>query len=366
MDGTMTDNMVSYAKHYFGLDYDRMPFTEVDSLILSQVVYYNYSGTPFDGEEFSMTLGEFLKEHPIDFREWEMPHNEDEELIRLLKMGGRHGNLPGCHYLVVKDAEAEKQFGALTFKLKEGLYYMAFRGTDNSVTGWKEDLNLSYQDVIPAQTDALIYARKVMEQLEGEFYLGGHSKGGNLAVYTMMNLPEEMQNRVRGVYNHDGPGFAKHVFESEKYKKVRPLLHKTVPESSLIGMLWEEDDNYKVVKSKVKALGQHITYTWIVEDDKLAEVKEVDRFSKYMTKTLERWLEELEMDERKQFIDSVFDAIEKTEVDRFQELSTDPLKKMKLLMEGITTMPSEEKKQVWKAIKQLLKISAEEMKEDKM
>ncbi len=360
----MADNMVSYAKQYFGLDYDRMPFTEIDSLILSQVVYYNYAGTPFDGAEFLMTVGEFLTENPDHYREWEMPYNEDDDLTRLLKMGGRHGNLRGCHYLAVKDADAEKQFGALTFELKKGLYYIAFRGTDNSVTGWKEDLNLSYQDVIPAQEDALLYAEKVMRQFEGDFYLGGHSKGGNLAVYTAMNLPEELQNRILTVYNHDGPGFAKHVFGSEKYKKIRPLIKKTVPESSAIGVIWEEDDIYKVVKSKAIGLGQHITYTWLLENDKLIEVEEVDRFSRYMKKILERFIDELDVDERKRFIDSVFDAIENTEVDRFQELGTDRFKKMKLFIEGVTELPAEEKKHVFQSIKQLLKISAEEIKED--
>ena len=255
----MPENMVSYTKQYFGLDYDRKPFGEIDSLILSQVVYYNYVGTAFDGPEFKISLADFLKEHPDGNMEWEMPLNEDEDLIRLLQMGGRHGNLRGCHYLAVKDDRAEKQFGALTFEIQEGLYYIAFRGTDNSVTGWKEDLNLSYQDVIPAQEDALAYGKKVMDQFDGDFYIGGHSKGGNLAVYTAMNLPEEKQKRIRAVYNHDGPGFAAHVYESEKYKRIRPLIYKTIPESSVVGLLWEEDENYKVVKTKAFGLSQHIT-----------------------------------------------------------------------------------------------------------
>lgn len=360
----MPDNMVSYAKQYFGLDYDRMPLTEIDSLILSQVVYYNYAGTLFDGPEFKLRLCDFLKEHPEGNKEWEMPMNEDDDLIRLLQMGGRHGNLFGCHFLAVKDDDAEKQFGALTFKIKEGLYYIVFRGTDNSVTGWKEDLNLSYRDVIPAQEDALAYARKVMDQYEGRFCLGGHSKGGNLAVYTAMNLPDEYQERLVAIYNHDGPGFAKHVYESEKYKKIRPMIHKTIPESSIVGLLWEEDDNYKVVKSKTIGPWQHITYTWIVEDDKLLEIEDVDRFAKHMQKTLERWIDELEPEERKQFIDTVFDAISKTEMERFQDFGTETFKKMKRFVEGVAEMPKEEKKHVFQAFKQLLKISTEEIKDD--
>jgi hypothetical protein len=357
----MSGNMVSYTKQYFGFDYDRMPFGEIDSLVLSQVIYYNYAGTGFDSGEFTCTLAEFLKEHPDGNKEWEMPLNEDDELIRLLQMGGRHGNLRGCHFLAVKDDDAEKQFGALTFELKPGLYYIAFRGTDNSVTGWKEDLNLSYWDVIPAQAAALDYAKKIMDQFEGEFYIGGHSKGGNIAVYSAMNLPEEYQNRILAVYDHDGPGFAAHVYESEKYKRIRPLLHKTIPESSIIGLLWEEDNHYKVVKSKGIGPSQHITYTWLVEDDKLIEVDDTDRFAKHMKKTLERWMDELDPEERKRFIDSVFDAIAKTEVERFQDLGKDTFRKMKKFIEGVTEMPGEEKKHVFQAFRQLLKISAEEI-----
>lgn len=362
----MAENMVSYAKKYFGLDYDRKPLNEVDSLILCQVVYYNYAGSLFDGTEFQMKLCDYLKEDRETLREWEMALNEDEELIRLLKMGGRHGDIRGCHYMAVKDEDAEKQFGALTFELKEGLYYIAFRGTDNSVTGWKEDLNLSYQDVIPAQKDALEYAMRVMDQFDGKFYIGGHSKGGNLAVYTAMNLPEEMQDRLIAVYNHDGPGFASHVYESDKYKRIRPLLHKTIPESSVVGLLWEKDDNYKVVKSKTVGLWQHITYTWLLDEneiDELIELDDVDYFAKHMQKTLERWINELDAEERKRFIDTVFDAISKTEVERFQELGVEKLKKMKLLIEGIAEMPAEERKHVAHAIKLLFKISAEEMRD---
>ena len=132
----------------------------------------------------------------------------------------------------------------------------------------------------------------------------------------------------------------------------------------MIGLLWEEDDNYKVVKTKTIGLWQHITYTWLVENDKLIEVEDTDRFAKYMQKTLERWMDELEPDDRKRFVDTVFDAISKTEVERFQDLGTETFKKMKRFIEGVAEMPGEEKKHVFQAFKQLLRISAEEMKEE--
>lgn len=360
----MSENMVSYAKKYFGFDYERKPFGEADSLILSQVVYYNYACSLMEEPTFQRKLCEHLREEREDLREWEMMLNEDEDLIRILKMGGRHGNLRGCHYLAVKDHDAEKQFGAITFEIQEGIYYIAFRGTDNSVTGWKEDLNLSYQAVIPAQIDALSYTIQVMEQFPGKFYLGGHSKGGNLAVYAAMNLPEELRKRLILVYNHDGPGFPAHVYESEKYQQIHEIHRKTIPESSVVGLLWEQEDYYRVVKSKAFGLGQHVLYTWLLEDDQLVEVEQVDRFARHMKNSLERWMNQLDGEERKRFIDTVFDVISKTEVERFQDLGVERWKNMKKIVEGITEIPAEERKHVSHAIKLLLKISAEELRDD--
>jgi len=359
-------NMILYAEAYRNMGFEWMPFNEVDSLILSQLSYYHYAKSEFGKTEFSSTIAEFLMQYGEEAVHELMTIKNDQKLSEILKRGGRHGGLRACGYVEILDAEfgdCGKQFAAITFEIEKGIYYIAYRGTDNSVTGWKEDTNLSFSREIPAQKEAVLYAQKMMDQLEGRFYLGGHSKGGNMAIYTVMKLPEKYRQRIDAVYNHDGPGFFREVYESEAYRAVRSMIYKSVPQSSLIGMIWEADDNYRVVKSSAEGFFQHDPYTWLVEDTDFVRVEAVDSFSMHITHVMNSWLEEIDFADRKRMIDAVFSVISASGVSLFNEFSEQRRQKIKALLVGITDVESDDRKLVFSAVRRLFSISAGELQE---
>ena len=354
--------MLAYVEKYRDTDFAQMPFNVIDGLILSQVSYYNYSRSPFVRPDFSIPLSVFYENCIAEkILNHTITTDGDRVLIEALKMGGRHGGLRASNYVDVLDDKNEIQFSAITFELGKDESYIAFRGTDNTVTGWKEDLNLSYLESVPAQQAALRYAMDIFGEFAGNFYIGGHSKGGNLAVYAAMNLPGPYKGRLLEVHDFDGPGFMEEVFESREYQEIRPLIRKYVPQSSIIGTMWERDTNYMVVHSDEKGMMQHDPFSWTIVENKFVLEEEVDNYSRYMKRTLERWVEEFTFEEREQLIDTIFDLIFETGINKFYELSEELLQKIRLLLEGIGEMSDEERKLVRSAIKQLILISVKEI-----
>ena len=353
-------NIIDFAKNYCQSSFLHKPFCTPDSLILSQISYYNYAGSSFEKIPFEMTLRQFFQRNENVIPPGMMTEEEDKKLIDVLRLGGRHGNLRACGYMEIMDIEGGEQFSAITFEILEGVYHIAFRGTDNTVVGWKEDFGLSYQEEIPAQKTALLYAKDMMSKLPGRFYFGGHSKGGNLAVYAAMHLPEEYIGRLIGIYNHDGPGFFKGVYKSEKYNRIRPLIHKTIPESSVVGLLLEEDTNHTVIRSSASAVLQHNPYSWEIFGDGFIEVEEINNFSRYIKRVLDRWIEEFTMKEREQIVETVFDTAEDTGIKWFYELTEEPVQKVQLLLESISESESEERELMRSAVKRFLRILVEE------
>lgn len=351
-------NIVSYAKDYRSVSFYKKALNEVDSLILSQIVYFNYEDTVFEREDFSYTLYDLI--HERKKKSWGTRFSDDQSLLNVFKHGGRHGGLRGSNFVAVTDNELTKQFAAMTFEIIPGTYYLVFRGTDNSLTGWREDMNMDYHDVIPAQEDALKYAVDMMDRFEGMFYFGGHSKGGNLAVYAAMNLPVEYKKRLVAIYNHDGPGFSADIYDTEKYRSIRPIIQKTIPQSCIVGLMWEGDELYDVIHSKSPGVLQHVPYSWVVEDDhfKRDELEESARLTK---RVLERWGDGVPIENRKFFIDTVFDTLEKTEAEKFYDFTDESLKKMKLLSEGISEIDQEDKNRIKEAMRRLLEIYKEEI-----
>lgn len=355
-------NITTYVDEFRNVTFQDKAFDDVDSLVLSQLSYYNFCCGAFAQKEFSKTVAEVMNdnyERIIDATT--TIQDDDLAFLEALKCEGRHGSLRASNYIERLDEEAEKQFSATTFELEKNEYYIVFRGTDNNVTGWKEDMAMCYEEFVPAQKDALEYAITVMDRFEGNFYLGGHSKGGNLSVYTAIHLPLKYRRRLLGVFDHDGPGFVEAVYVGEDYWKVRPLIHKTVPKSSVIGMMWQADDNYKVVLSDEKLLAQHDPFTWIVRDGKFAKSTEIDAFARYTKLVLESWVDTFSRTERRRLVDIVFDVIYGAGIDSFAELTEDALPNILRLLAEIAEVDPSERDIVFSAIRQLLLVSKKEI-----
>lgn len=357
-------DIIDYAKTHQEETFDQFAFNEADSLILSELSYMNFRNTPFCRDSFSVTLSQFLnnKETSDRITKGMLSQEKDIALLSVLAASRRYGSIRACAFTESTDTECEKQFCAILFSLSDHVYYIAYRGTDDSFVGWKEDLNLSFLPEIPAQVSARQYCTRLMYQYPGCYYLGGHSKGGNLAIYAAMHQPTALLPRVLAVYNHDGPGFLPGVYQSGEYLRIHPLIYKTVPQSSIVGLLLEQHDNYTVIQSSAFGIMQHDPYSWITDSNGFVVIEQVDTLSKYTNLALNNWISSLDLETRKRFVDALYDTITATGATTTTELLDNRFEHFKSLIEKIRESDPEEKKLVHSVIRALIRSSRGEMR----
>ncbi len=245
----------------------------------------------------------------------------------------RYRDLKLSAYVNKIDHEKAEQFSAVVFSYKKKYHFIAFRGTDDSLAGWKEDFHMSFMQEVPAQRQAVEYAKKVMSRLWGKFFLGGHSKGGNLAVYAASHLPGRMRNRILGIYSNDGPGFQPQVIQSEGYQDVHGRIHTLIPKSSVVGMLLEHSEDYKVVDSSGTGIMQHNAFSWMVQGAKFVDHPGLTETSLNFNEVVRAWLVQVPLEQRAEFVDAVFSVIQSTGARTVHDLS----KEMRAAASGVIT-----------------------------
>ena len=224
----------------------------------------------------------------------------------------------------------QKQFSALTFLVGDKDCFIAFRGTDDTIVGWKECFNMSFMRPIPAQTEAVAYLERIATAFpDRRIYLGGHSKGGNLAVYAAVRCCEGTRERIAAVYNNDGPGFDGEFIGSAEYASVRERIHTLVPQTSIVGMLLEHEGRYRVVKSTMNGLLQHNAFSWEVLGGSFVTVDDLSEESRRIDSALKQWLSEITMEERRRVVDSIYDILSHISAKTLTDLNTDRLKLIK-------------------------------------
>ena len=219
------------------------------------------------------------------------------------------------------------QFAAITCMPDDGSVFIAFRGTDGTMVGWKEDFMLSYVQETSSQRQAVTYMAENFNGIKCPIRIGGHSKGGNLAVYASMFLDEEVQERIAGVYSFDGPGFREEVINSDSYRKIQNIIHSFVPEGTVVSMLLNNDIEHKYVRNKGTGLMQHVSYNWVVERDKFDYLPASEQKTGKLNKTLSGLIADLDDKERESFVNALFKAIENSDastVNEFKDLRKYP------------------------------------------
>ena len=209
------------------------------------------------------------------------------------------------------DDGEQTQFAAVTYRLPSGTLVVAFRGTDDSLVGWKEDFNMAFQYPVPAQVTAADYLARVAALWQNvPIVLTGHSKGGNLAVYAAMNASDEVKDRVERIYSLDGPGFPESVVNSFEYASVSDRIVKIVPDSSVVGMVLETPERCMVVKSDVEGIMQHFAFSWQMHGGEFDKVEDVANSSVTFNKALNKWLSNLSKEQRERAVDALFAVLE--------------------------------------------------------
>jgi len=320
--GTVLEYLEKYGKYTFG----QMPMTEVDSLALCQLSYLKFDGmVPGLKEEGEGVALSSLAAHPdyeklfADVR-YEKPNRA---LLERMAQGARFRNMKLNFYENTVDEENETQFSAVTYFLEEGMTYVAFRGTDETIVGWKEDFNMAFIKPVPGQKYSVKYLEEAAGRFSGDFFVGGHSKGGNLAMYSAMNCTPEMQSRIVKIYSMDGPGFRPEVLEESKYDRIADRVVKILPTSSLVGMLFESDMHFQVVKSKAIGLLQHDPYTWQVASNHLVRANHLYERRKQMDNTLNEWILSLDEEQLHTFVDTLYQVITASQADNLIDFTAE-------------------------------------------
>jgi hypothetical protein len=191
--------------------------------------------------------------------------------------------------------------------MSDGTAVVTYRGTDDTLVGWKEDMNMCFLPVVPAQLKAVEYLHTVAQKHKGKLILTGHSKGGNLAMYAAVHCDTEVRNRITAVYSNDGPGFGRNILDDPDYVQLRPIIHNLVPHSSVVGMLLEHDENYTVVKSRQKSgLLQHNGLSWEILGNSFVHLKDVTPESRKLDRTVNQWIRDMTPEQREEFAEAVY------------------------------------------------------------
>ncbi len=312
-------NILDYLYWRGDLPLSVSPFNDVDNLILSQASYIQpeCAGVTF-GCYTVRDFAEAVLKCDAAFGTMSLENNR--RMLELMAGGERFSDAVVCRYAHAVDRESEKQFAAMTFLLSDGIPYIAFRGTDNTMIGWKEDFNMAYLPVVPAQKAALEYLIQEAGEHPGPLRVGGHSKGGNLAVYAAACAPQDIQERIVSIYSNDGPGMSDDCFCSEGYGRIAGKIHSIIPDFSIVGMLLREHAGYKVARSSATGLMQHDPFTWEAARDGFVLAEGLSPSSQRLDETLDAWMAGVTPTEREELVECLFSVFGEASQGLFTEM----------------------------------------------
>ncbi|MFI3142249.1 MAG: Mbeg1-like protein [Clostridia bacterium] len=315
-------NIIQYVQNQTD-SFNKTAFNEVDSVVFAQFTYLNFSRFVSSSEQNQVwvSISSLYKaeefSHMLDLTLYPA---SNKNLLEALCASPRYRDVLINFYDEKFDVQAQEQFCAITFKLPNDELVIGFRGTDSTVIGWKEDFNMLYLSPVPCQVSAVNYFETVAQKVQGNFHIVGHSKGGNLAVYSSLFANEEAQSRIINVYDLDGPGFQTKVWEEKNSEEITSKIIKISPEGSFIGFILNSPIPIKVIKSSKIGLFQHETYTWLIDGNEFIESDEVTSRVKYVDKTLDELLNNLSIDQKRLVIDTVFSVISTTNAQRLSDV----------------------------------------------
>ena len=344
-------NIIDYIKEEYRT-FDEKKLNQVDSLIFSNFAYINLEEVLQSGKEYE--IRDILQREHFKkmFKNIIMPQLF-ESFVYELAASPRFRNVKLKYFVNSNDKNVEKQFAAVTFIINDEYSYIAFRGTDDSFNGWKEDFNMAFKCPVPSQEEALEYVNKFYKNLTPKIYLGGHSKGGNLAVYSLVKVNKKIQDRIECVFSHDGPGFREEFIKSEEFNNVKGKIRKTLPQSSIVGMLLQTQENYKIVNSDAFFLLQHDPFSWQVKSSDFDYTENLSGGAKYTNVTINKWLNDLSDSKREKVVKQMFKALYATNETTFTGLALNWKKNLPIILTELRDLDEETKEIMYTIIREL-------------
>ena len=350
-------NMIDYIDWRGDLTFEQSRLNEVDNVLLVFFSFLNMkdivSGVPGKKEitlrEATVRYLRKIKGEKISYGAI-IPTQDIHRMARKMASSVRFGSILLSGYVDRIDRNKQEQFAAYTAVLDDGSAFVSFRGTDDTLVGWKEDLNMTYTKETAAQRSAVNYLAELSRNFSGSIRLGGHSKGGNLAVYASAMSPYSIRNRILRIYNNDGPGFTKEFVESEGYTEINKRIVKLVPQHSVVGMMLYNDSNYTVVKSERTGIDQHNSYLWQVMGKRFVRMNNISEKTAVLNEALQRWLNGKDMDTRRALFEAIYEIMTAANAETLTDFSKDKL----LLIRSISLVEPQKRDMVFRELSKLV------------
>ncbi len=364
-------SILDYIAWRGDLSLDIVPFNEIDALIFCEFAYLKLKGivpeeVSSDGISLETAATLFFEAPDVESRS-DMGILFGTEVVNLFKLMAttvRYKNLKLCGFVEQMDDFHEKQFAAITLLLEDGSSFVVFRGTDDTLVGWKEDFNMCFMTPVPSQQEALDYLVQASSRLSGKIRVGGHSKGGNLAVYSATFCGKKIQKRICDVYNFDGPGFELNINTAPEFQGISHCVQRFVPEQSIVGLLLEQSGDYHVVKSQEVGLMQHNLLSWQLDGPHFQEVEQVADSSVIIDRSVKIWLQSHSSAEREQFVEAIYEMLTSSQATTLSDLAenwkTNPAK----VLSALLAVEPQTRKTVIHAMHQLFRTTRQEIQLD--
>lgn len=350
--------IIDYLDEYGDITFKEHPFNEVDALVLSQFVYLKWEHVIpglLDNSEDGVTLLQ-MKElmQPAEVFSQELYAERNSMLWERMVSGKRFQNMR-CNYISyeLRD-EVGVQFLAFTVFPEDSLPVILFRGTDETILGWKEDYAMTMDTPVAGQRLASLYLKQVALRLPGGFNIAGHSKGGNLAVYSAFMADAFTMDRIMDIYNFDGPHYRPEVIALGDYERVKDKIHKYIPNASIIGIMLETEHDYSIIKSKGLGGGkQHDPYSWETEDDHFIYLDKMEKRSLKMNDSMNLFTQILSNEQLEILGDFIFEIIGGDYATTTEEMAKNKSQSVSSMLAALKDIEPKTKKAVKNIIKEL-------------
>lgn len=335
---------------------------EIDALILSQSSYFDFENYQQGRMDEPFSLNDF-------FHDLELPEppgfmaKKNYKLLQAMAHSRRFKSLRVISIVSRSDPLKEMQFAAVTYELDAQTLFVSFRGTDSTLIGWKDDFNMAFQEHTATQISGKDYLEHILSSHRDKTaYVGGHSKGGNIAIYASMFCDDALKHQIRDVYDFDGPGFHDKIVKSVNYQILSPSIRKYIPQSSVVGILLNSEENVEIIKSTQRGVFQHDAFSWEIDDQCLKRVHDLTFTSHKFRSTLNTWLEDVNEDQRKLVINSFYSVIADLNIVDFNDFKQiTSFSTIRKLINGYNNLDADLKKYTFHLVRQFIIIGIAEM-----
>ena len=353
------DNIDTYMDWRGDLSFTQDEWNEVDSIIFAQMVYVRFENIKNINWDEGITIRNVCKElrkiYKIkgDSNHFSSENSLEERSMNvLLRMGqiNRYKDLLLTNFSSNLNEEAQEQYASITIHINKARMIIAFRGTDDSLVGWKEDFNMFFMENVPAQISAMNYVNQVIGRYKKKCFLTGHSKGGNLAVYSAVKAKARCKKNIIAVYNHDGPGFLDAMINDENYQNMLSRITTIIPESSIVGRLLEHQEDYRIVRSSQSGRMQHDATSWEVHGKSFVQSANTSKSSKLWDAAISSWLRAMPREQLQITVDTLFSILTDADLETKTDLNKDFLKKLPVMLKAMKELDAETREYLTKTV----------------